>query len=313
MAYFWPLTPGRLVCGFSRLPSLSQRSHLNQGTVRPRDPTCLTRLQGSFRNPALQTISLLLAPSRSGHSEGLTLVNPTAENNQPTPGPCTAARNPTLQPTEATFAVGRLPVPRGRLVCVCVCEVALATGFPAGEAPRRVLAGSPLRAPALPTRGCRPPRAPQAVPRAGSAAAPHPGHQYLPASFLPTESRTPRAPRHATAGRLTLPAAAAPPPSRPVGAPGWRWEPLGVRLIPPCPAYLGGQAAGAAGSRRRCEQEARGGSAAALHGGSSPALRLGGSGAAPRDAGRPVAATSAGATPVRGAPPSALGPGSAAS
>lgn len=113
--------PGRLVCGFCRLPSPSQRSHLNQGTVRPRDPTCLTRLQGSFRNPALQTISLLLAPSRSGHSEGLTLVNPTEESNQPTLGPRTAARNPILQPTEATFAVGRLPVPRGRLVCVCVC------------------------------------------------------------------------------------------------------------------------------------------------------------------------------------------------
>lgn len=198
-------------------------------------------------------------------------------------------------------------------VCVCVCERQLAPwAFPAGEAARRVLAGSSLRAPALPTRGCRPLRAPQAVPRAGSAAAPHPGHRYLPASFLTTVRRTPRAPRHATAGHLTLPAAAAPPPSRPIGALGWRWEPLGVRLIPPCPVYLGGQAAGAAGSRRRCEQEARGGSAAALHGGSSPALRLGGSGAAPRAAGRPVAATSAGATPVHGAPPSAFGPGSAA-
>lgn len=132
------------------------------------------------------------------------------------------------------------------------------------------------------------------------------------APFLTTARRTPRAPRHATARRLTPPVAAAPPPSRPVGVPGWRWQPPGVRLIPPRPVYLGGQAAGAAGSRRRCEQEARGGSAAPLHGGSSPALRLWRSGAAPRAAGRPEAATSAGAAPVHAAPPSASGPGAAA-
>lgn len=186
-------------------------------------------------------------------------------------------------------------------------EVAPATGFPGGEAARRGLAGSALRAPGLPTPSCRPPVAPQAVPGAGFAATPHPEHRSS-----PQRAGHPAPPATPQPGASRLPWRPHLRPPAPSGSRAGAGSPLGVRLIPPRPAYLGGQAAGAAGSRRRCEQEARGGSAAPLHGGSSPALRLWRSGAAPRAAGRPEAATSAGAAPVHAAPPSASGPGAAA-
>lgn len=109
----------------------------------------------------------------------------------------------------------------------------------------------------------------------GGAVLPRPEHRLLPAPCLTRASRTPRAPRHPTAGCLTLPAAAAPPPSRPVGVPGLARGAL-RRVGASFPSSVHGLPwrAAVAGSRRRCEQEAPGGSASPLHGGSSPGLRL---------------------------------------
>lgn len=159
------------------------------------------------------------------------------------------------------------------------------------------MAGSPLLAPTLPTPGCRLPGAPPAVPGAGFAVPQAP--VFTGFTSRPHTPRRTRAPHAARGGTSAF---------SPRRGPGLALGALGGPVNPSLPRLPWQAGVGATGSRRRCERDERGGCAAPLRVRTSPALCLGGSGAASWATGRPRAAASSGAAPVHAAPPSAVGP-----